>query len=265
MFYFQTNELGFTPEFLGRVSLVAAIASLIGVILYNNTGLKRLPVRRIIFWCIILGFLLGSTTLILVSGLNRKIGLSDQLFVLGDSVILVALGKLSLMPIMVLAARICPEGVEATLFATLMSILNAGSFVGTAIGAAMTEGLGVTSTNFDHLFVLILLCNVLSLLPAPFICLLSPELDQESPGEHGGDKAGEVELERRGLLSAPDAEEEEEGGEQATIKEMVELERRGLLSAPDAEVEEEGGVDEATIKETAPLRRVELSASERLT
>lgn len=30
------------------------------------------------------------------------------------------------MPILVLAARLCPEGVEATLFATLMSILNGG-------------------------------------------------------------------------------------------------------------------------------------------
>jgi len=32
------------------------------------------------------------------------------------------------MPILVLAARLCPEGVEATLFATLMSILNGGSY-----------------------------------------------------------------------------------------------------------------------------------------
>lgn len=32
----------------------------------------------------------------------------------------------SFMPILVLAARLCPEGVEATLFATLMSILNGG-------------------------------------------------------------------------------------------------------------------------------------------
>ena len=29
-FYFQTNQLGFQPEFLGRVRLVAAIASLLG-------------------------------------------------------------------------------------------------------------------------------------------------------------------------------------------------------------------------------------------
>jgi hypothetical protein len=38
------------------------------------------------------------------------------------------------MPVLVLAARLCPEGVEATLFATLMSILNGGAFVGSFLG-----------------------------------------------------------------------------------------------------------------------------------
>ena len=51
------------------------------------------------------------------------------------------------MPILVLAARLCPEGVEATLFATLMSILNAGSFMGSAMGAGLTSALGVTSNK----------------------------------------------------------------------------------------------------------------------
>jgi hypothetical protein len=37
--------------------------------------------------------------------------------------------QVSFMPILVLAARLCPEGVEATLFATLMSILNAGKCI----------------------------------------------------------------------------------------------------------------------------------------
>ena len=30
MFYFQTNALGFTPEFLGRVRLAGSLASLAG-------------------------------------------------------------------------------------------------------------------------------------------------------------------------------------------------------------------------------------------
>ena len=38
-----------------------------------------------------------------------------------------------------------PQGVEATLFATLMSLLNSGTFVGSALGSALTAWLGVTS------------------------------------------------------------------------------------------------------------------------
>ena len=35
MFYFETNELKFTAEFLGRVRLVGSVASLVGVGCYN--------------------------------------------------------------------------------------------------------------------------------------------------------------------------------------------------------------------------------------
>lgn len=40
MFYFYTNQLHFTPEFLGRVKLAGSIASLAGVGIYN-TFLKQ--------------------------------------------------------------------------------------------------------------------------------------------------------------------------------------------------------------------------------
>ena len=77
MFYFETNALGFTPEFLGWVSLAGAIASLVGALLYNGC-LKEVPLRPMLLCCILLGTVLGSTDLVLVSGLNRRIGISDQ-------------------------------------------------------------------------------------------------------------------------------------------------------------------------------------------
>ncbi len=43
------------------------------------------------------------------AGLNRQLGLGDELFVLGDSVILTVLGQVSFLPLLVLAARSCPE------------------------------------------------------------------------------------------------------------------------------------------------------------
>ena len=35
LFYFSTNELGFNPEFLGRIRLASSVASLAGVIAYR--------------------------------------------------------------------------------------------------------------------------------------------------------------------------------------------------------------------------------------
>ena len=164
MFYFTTNELGFQPEFLGRVALARAAAALFGVFLYN-AYLKKIPLKKMFFWSAILGTSLGFTQLVLVTGLNREWGISDQVFSLGDSVLLTVLGEVSFLPVLVLAAKICPSGVEATLFAALMSVFNAGGVVSGILGAGVTSALGVTSENFENLFWLVLICNASSLAP----------------------------------------------------------------------------------------------------
>lgn len=43
------------------------------------------------------------------TGANRSLGLDDKLFVLADSVLVTGLGRIALMPCLVLAARVCPE------------------------------------------------------------------------------------------------------------------------------------------------------------
>ncbi|KAG7568678.1 MFS transporter superfamily [Arabidopsis thaliana x Arabidopsis arenosa] len=171
MFYFTTNKLGFTPEFLGRVKLVTSIASLLGVGLYNGF-LKTVPLRKIFLVTTIFGTGLGMTQVILVSGFNRELGISDEWFAIGDSLILTVLAQASFMPVLVLAARLCPEGMEATLFATLMSISNGGSVLGGLMGAGLTQVFGITKDSFGNLSTLIILCNLSSLLPLPLLGLL---------------------------------------------------------------------------------------------
>ncbi|XP_054807543.1 folate-biopterin transporter 1, chloroplastic [Prosopis cineraria] len=171
MFYFTTNALGFTPEFLGRVKLVTSIASLLGVGLYNGF-LKNVSLRKIFLTTTVVGSALGMTQIVLVTGLNRKFGISDEWFAIGDSLILTVLSQASFMPVLVLAARLCPEGMEATLFATLMSISNGGSVLGGLIGAGLTQIFGITKDRFDNLATLIILCNLSSLLPLPLLGLL---------------------------------------------------------------------------------------------
>ncbi|XP_047269495.1 folate-biopterin transporter 1, chloroplastic isoform X2 [Capsicum annuum] len=167
----RINKLGFTPEFLGRLKLVTSVASLIGVALYNGF-LKKVPLRKIFFVTTIIGSAFGMTQVLLVTGLNRKFGISDEWFSLGDSLILSVLGQAFFMPVLVLAARICPLGMEATFFATLMSIANGGSTLGGLLGAGLTHILGVTKDKFDNLALLIIICNLSSLLPIPLLGLL---------------------------------------------------------------------------------------------
>ncbi|MEL6223554.1 MAG: folate/biopterin family MFS transporter [Cyanobacteria bacterium J06626_14] len=170
-FFFSTNDLGFQPEFLGRVRLVVSLAALIGIFLFQ-TFFKTVSFRKIFAWTTVLSALLGMTMLLLVTHANRAIGIGDEWFSLGDSLVLTVLGEIAFMPVLVLAARICPPGVEATLFALLMSVLNLAGLVSHEGGALLTHVLGVTETNFDNLWLLVVITNTSTLLALPFLGLL---------------------------------------------------------------------------------------------
>ncbi len=167
-FFFSTNELGFGPEFLGRVRLVSSIASLVGVWMFQRF-LKTIPLRHIFLWSTIISAVLGMTTLILVTHANRSLGIDDQWFSLGDSLILTVMGQIAFMPVLILAAQLCPAGVEATMFAILMSICNLAGILSHESGALLTHFLGITDTNFEGLWLLVLITNLATLLPLPML------------------------------------------------------------------------------------------------
>eukprot|EP00741_Cyanophora_paradoxa_P003354 tig00000692_g3260.t1 len=195
-FFYLTNELGFRPEFLGRVRLFTSAGALVGVALYNR-WFRTVPLRTIFFWSTLASAPLGLTSLVLVYHLNRAFGIPDELFAMGDSVVLTVLGQISFMPVLVLAARLCPPGVEASLFALLMSCINGASTVGTELGALLTSLLGVTESDFSNLPLLLLICNLSSWIPLPFISWL--------PAESSAEAASAAELERaKGVLPPPD-------------------------------------------------------------
>ncbi|MEH2056196.1 MAG: folate/biopterin family MFS transporter [Nostoc sp.] len=185
-FYFSTNELHFEPEFLGRVHLVTSFASLAGVWIFQRF-LKSIPFRVIFAWSTVLSSILGMTMLLLVTHTNRRLGIDDHWFSLGDSLILTVMGKIAFMQVMVLAARLCPSGVEATLFALLMSIFNSAGTVSHAFGALITYWLGITATNFESLWLLVVITNLSTLLPLPFINWL-PAADEQAETPKDGEQ-----------------------------------------------------------------------------
>ena len=180
-FFFSTNELGFAPEFLGRVRLVTSLASLIGIWIFQRF-LKEVSFRKIFGWATVASALLGMTTLILVTHANRTLGIDDQWFSLGDSLVLTVAGQIAFMPVLVLSARLCPPGVAATLFALLMSVVNLSGLLSHELGALLTHQLGVTETDFSNLWLLVLVTNLTTLLPLPLLGML-PAASAVQPGD----------------------------------------------------------------------------------
>lgn len=179
-FFFTTNDLGFQPEFLGRVRLVTSVAALLGIWVFQRF-LRTVPFRTIFAWSTVLSAVLGMSMLLLVTHANRSLGIDDQWFSLGDSLVLTVMGEIAFMPVLVLSARLCPPGVEATLFALLMSIVNLAGLLSHELGAVLTHWLGVTETNFDHLWQLVLITNLTTLLPLPLLFLL-PNTSSQGEG-----------------------------------------------------------------------------------
>jgi uncharacterized membrane protein len=80
---------------LGRVKLVTAVASLVGVGVYNSY-LQDVPLRTVFFWTIVMGTVLGLTQLLLVTGINQSLGISNEWFSIGDSLVLTVLGQVQI-------------------------------------------------------------------------------------------------------------------------------------------------------------------------
>ena len=174
-FYFITNELEFKAEFLGRIRLVTSVAALLGIFIYQKL-LINISFRKILKYSIITSSILGMSMLLLVTHLNRKLGINDYWFTLGDNIVEAAMGKIAFIPVLTLSTKICPKGIEATLFALLMSLINFSGILSNELGAFLTYILGITDINFDKFWILIILANLSTLLPLLIINWLPDEI-----------------------------------------------------------------------------------------
>jgi len=166
--YYLINQLKFSQEFMGYLSIASVVAALVGLALYNNGG-NQYPTRTITKLGIVGSTIISAIPMILVTGLNQRLRLSNSYFVVGDDVAESFSGQFLMMPIYVTVKNICPDGSEGLVYAGFMSINNIGGAVSTWIAAFITKALGITSTNFDNLWILTLICVVTGFAPFFFV------------------------------------------------------------------------------------------------
>ncbi|ONK70489.1 uncharacterized protein A4U43_C05F34240 [Asparagus officinalis] len=181
MFYWYTDtETGpsFSQGTISFIFSIGSVGSLLGVLLYQNS-LKDYPFRCLLFWSQLLSSLTGMLDLILVLRLNLNLGMPDKLFAVIDESVSQMIGRVRWMPILVLSSKLCPSGIEGTFFALLMSIDHSGLLTSSWGGGLLLNILNVTRTEFDNLWLAVLIRNVLRVVPLALLFLV-PKSDQHS-------------------------------------------------------------------------------------
>ena len=175
--FFQT-KLHFNPTQFAIIDAVGHIAHGAGATLYKKK-LRKMSYRVIFKWGIVAGIVLQALQLLMITRVSSKAGIPDLAFALMEAMSGAVVGQVLIMPICVIAATRCPGGVEGTLYSAVMAITNLGTVVGMAAGSAVTEGMGVTSQDYSHMWAVALLCVGLSTFPLGFLRWIDVEKRSE--------------------------------------------------------------------------------------
>jgi len=179
MLFFATDVLRFSPEFLAAQGVLAYLCFLLGSVLYSRY-VSGVAFRNVFYYAQAALALLSLGDLCLVLRLNLRVGIPDAAFVVGADSAATVIERLTLQPFLVIAARVCPSGCEAALYAFFMSTFNFGHTASGVFGTFITPYFGVASGNYDGLPKLLAFRSCCMLVPILLIRHLIPELSAPS-------------------------------------------------------------------------------------
>jgi folate/biopterin transporter len=174
LFYYQTQYLRLGASVLGLARVVGQVGLLFGSMLYNKS-LKNVPIRRMFATVQVLLSLCMLTDIVLVKRINLDLGIPDKWFVLGASAFVEAIGQFKILPFMVLLAKLCPPGSEASLFAFFMSAQCLAGLTNGYLGVALASYLQISAHDFSGLPLGICIQAFFALIPVLWIGLIPPE------------------------------------------------------------------------------------------
>lgn len=149
------------------LGIVGSLTALLAVFIYQR-WLSDMTYRWVCLGTALLAALGASTDVFVVLRWNLALHIPDSWAVLlGDAVIQPIVSMLSWLPGSLLLSRVCPPGLESSVFAFLAGVSNLGLF-GSYLAGALVMNLSSISTtapaggtcNFAPLWWLVLVCHV---------------------------------------------------------------------------------------------------------
>jgi MFS family permease len=128
LFYYQTDTLKFSQQFIGTLGSLMAGAGIVGAAAYGPVS-RRVPLRPIIVWSIAVSAV-GTLAYLFYTGPWSGIAI-DTAFG--------AVGMFAQLAFLDLAAKSCPKHAEGTFFALMMSVYNLGAQGSQVFGGYLYE------------------------------------------------------------------------------------------------------------------------------
>ncbi len=130
-------------------SIIARVCTAIGVYLFQ-VFFSNANVRFTFWMSALLSSLASVGDYVIVRRWNIDWGISDKAFYLiGDTILEPMVGMMAAMPSVVLMSKMCPENMEATMFAILASFNNLGSSLSSALGVFAMDFVGIHTDLSD--------------------------------------------------------------------------------------------------------------------
>jgi hypothetical protein len=177
--------------FYSWVLVAGRVALALGVWAYVNV-LQGWSYRRVFTLTQALMAAAALLDYVWVLRLNLEVGISDEVAVLfGDEVIRDFAYKLNQLPFLIYSAKLCPSGVEASMFALFMGLSNFGKDAASFLGSALMQAYGgVAKPHFEHLGSCLLIQALLKAVPILFVPLLVPQGTPRDTAKEMGAGAG---------------------------------------------------------------------------
>ena len=191
-FFFYTDQEEQFPEgphfsnffFVTIMGVIAIVFSICSHIFYN-LFMTKWKFRNVLIMANLVYITVSIPSIFFYLRWNHKVGIPDSVFILGSEALSVVTGTWTMMPLVLLMLQLCPEGIEATVFALLAGSSNLGNALSQYQGAFILEIFGVNpsgligeSHQFDNLWKVSLIALCLPLIPICTIPFLIPDASQ---------------------------------------------------------------------------------------
>lgn len=165
--YLYTDYYQFLNWEYGLFNFIGLSGSLIACLSYTKLCVGK-SLRKLFVLTTLLSCAIGTLQVLLAAKRNYTwLGIDDQPYVIITSFLVSFFTMLSQLPPVVLAALHSPSGfgLEASMFSLFAASAHLGTLASNEITAGVTRWFGIKQGEWNNLWIMILVCNLLEILP----------------------------------------------------------------------------------------------------